>query len=295
MSEESKNLIVTVDGGGSTCRVRICRMSGEVLGAARGGSANITTDFKSALTNILDTVHRAYSASGLYPTRMTNDFAYLGLAGANLEGMAVKTENALNFSRVKVTSDREITVQGAMRDEDGTVAAIGTGSFFVSRQKEKMLSIGGWGFQLGDDGGGAFLGQKLLRRTIHAHDGIIPHSPLTRTILGRFGGTPQGLVAFVQAASPMDYGGFAPALIEAYHEGDAVAVEIVDAAVSSLHHTLDILNAKATGALYMLGGLGPVYTELLRPEYQSLCASPKGDASDGALLLAQRLWAGDTA
>ena len=294
MSMESKSLIVAVDGGGSTCRATVCEMSGKVLGTARGGSANITSDFNSALVNILDTVHRAYSAAGLFPTRMTNDFAYLGLAGANLEGMATKTENALSFRRVKVTSDREITVHGAMGNNDGTVAAIGTGSFFVSRQNENVLSIGGWGFQLGDDGGGAFLGRKLLRRTIHAYDGIIAHSPLTRTVLKRFGGTPQGLVAFVQAASPMDYGGFAPSLIEAYSDGDAVAVEIVDAAISSLHHTLDVLNTKTTGALYMLGGLGPVYQKLLRSEYQELCSSPKGNASDGALSLAQQLWAGKT-
>ncbi len=294
MSKESKSLIVTVDGGGSTCRASVCEVSGGVIGTARGGSANITTDFNHALANILDTVHRAYSAAGLDPTRMVNDWGFLGLAGANLDGMAAKTENALNFSRVKVTSDREITVQGAMGDEDGTVAAIGTGSFFVSRQKEKVLSIGGWGFQLGDDGGGAFLGRKLLRRTIHAYDEIIPHSPLTRAVLQRFGGTPQGLVAFVQAASPMDYGSFAPDLIKAYYAGDTVAIEIVDAAVSSLHHTLDVLNTKATGALYMLGGLGAAYTKLLRPEYQALCATPKGDASDGAFSLAQRLWAGDS-
>ncbi len=293
MSVESKSLIVAVDGGGSTCRANIFEVSGKVIGSACGGAANISTNLNGALTNILDTVHRAYSAGGLDSSRMADDFAYLGLAGANLGGVAEKTENALNFKRVKVTSDREIIVQGAMGNEDGTVAAIGTGSFYYSRHKDEILSIGGWGLQLGDDGGGAFLGRKLLRRTIHAYDGIIAHSPLTRSILKRFGGTPQGLVAFVQTATPMDYGSFAPDLIEAYYCGDAVAVEILDTAVSSLHHTLGILNTKATGTLYMLGGLGPVYTKLLRSEYQALCRPPKGAGVDGAFSLAQQLWAGD--
>jgi glucosamine kinase len=293
MNDESNSLIVAVDGGGSTCRVSICEPSGDVIGTALGESANITTDFNIALSNIMDTIHRAYLAAGLRPTRMVNDFAYLGLAGANLAGMATRTENALNFRQVKVTSDREITVQGAMGGGDGTVAAIGTGSFFVSRQNEAITSIGGWGFQLGDDCGGAFLGRKLLRRTIHAYDGIVPHSPLTRKTLERFGGTPQGLVAFVQAASPMDYGGFAPGLIEAYYAGDVNAVGIVESATELLHQTLDVLNTKATGALYLLGGLGPVYEKLLRPEYQKLCVVPKGTASEGAFALALRLWAGE--
>lgn len=293
MSGETECLIVAIDGGGSTCRASICTVSGEVIGKAHGGSANITTNFTSALSNILDTVHRAYSAAGMDSARMVNDFAFLGLAGANLDGIASQAENALSFRKIKVTSDREITVQGAMGSENGTVAAIGTGSFFVSRHGKDTVSIGGWGFQLGDDGGGAFLGRKLLRHTICAHDGTIAHSPLTREILERFGGSPQGMVAFVQAASPMDYGGFAPSIIEAYYEDDPVAKEIVGSAVSSLHHTLDVLNAKTTGALYMLGGLGPVYTKLLRPEYQALCAPPKGNASDGAIALARQLWSGD--
>lgn len=293
MTEKTECLIVAIDGGGSTCRVSICSMLGEVIGKAHGGSANITTNFNSALSNILDAVHRAYSAAGLDSARMINDFAFLGLAGANLDGVAAQAENALNFRKAKVTSDREITIQGAMGSKDGTVAAIGTGSFFVSRQREKTISIGGWGFQLGDDGGGAFLGQNLLRRTIYAHDGIVAHSPLTRKTLDHFGGSPQGMVAFVQAASPMDYGSFAPSIIEAYYEDDAIAIEIVDAAVSSLHHTLGVLNTKTTGALYMLGGLGAVYTKLLHAEYQDLCTQPKGNASDGAIALALQLWSGD--
>ena len=293
MYMESNRLIVAVDGGGSTCRVSICDPSGAVVGAARGGSANITTDLNIALANITDTAHRAYDAAGLPATRMAEDFAYLGLAGASRKGAAAQTESALGFHKVKVTSDREITVQGAMGDDDGTVAAIGTGSFFVSRLKDKVINIGGWGFQLGDDCGGALLGRKLLRQTIHAYDGIAAHSQLTQQILDRFGGTPHGLVAFVQTASPMDYGEFSPSLIEAYYAGDVNALKIVKSAVALLHHTLEHLNAEKTGALYMLGGLGPIYKELLRPEYQAICVPPKGTASDGAIALAQQHWRGD--
>lgn len=293
MYMESNKLIVAVDGGGSTCRVSISDLSGVLLGTARGGSANITTDLNIALANITDAVHRAYNAAGLLPTRMSEDFAYLGLAGANLEGMAAQTESALGFHKVRVTSDREITVQGAMGNDDGTVAAIGTGSFFVSRQKNKVLSIGGWGFQLGDDCGGALLGQKLLRKTIHAHDGLIAHSPLTQRTLQLFGGTPQGMVSFAQTASPMDYGEFAPSLVEAYHIGDTIAIEIIDSTVALVHHMLGTLNVKSTGALYLLGGLGPIYKELLWPEFQRLCVPPKGTALDGAISLARHHWGGN--
>lgn len=293
MTVEFKNLIVTVDGGGSTCRICVCDGSGNVLGAARGGPANIATNFDEALSNIQNTVDQAYKAAGIDPARKVNDFAYLGLAGAGLKSAATRMENALGFMEAVVTTDQEITVFGATNGEDGAVAAIGTGSFFFSRRKDITQYIGGWGFQLGDDGGGAILGQTLLRQTILAHDGINAHSPLSRTVLERFGGTPRGLVSFVQTATPKDYGTFAPSLIEAYYNNDTIALSIVAAAVSSLHHTLDVLNAKECGALYLLGGLGPVYKELLNSDYRKLCVSPKGDASDGALALAKLRWARD--
>ena len=52
------------------------------------------------------------------------------------------------FSAVRVLSDREITIAGILADADGTLAQVGTGSFFVSRHKGKFKQVGGWGFSL---------------------------------------------------------------------------------------------------------------------------------------------------
>ncbi|MGR3660897.1 MAG: BadF/BadG/BcrA/BcrD ATPase family protein [Paracoccaceae bacterium] len=288
MEIKPDSLIVVVDGGGSTCRVSVCAPDGSVLGHAVGGSANIATDFEGALVNILDTSKLAYNAAGLSIDRIASDVAYLGLAGAGLTGVATRMENALGFGRSTVVTDWHIMVQGALGDADGTVVLIGTGSFFVTRCGGKTRHIGGWGFQLGDDGGGAILGRNLLRKTVLAYDGVIEHSPLTRSILERFGGTPQQLLEFVQTATPMDYGSFAPALIGAFKKSDPIATEIVTAESSVLISTLNILDAKSTGRLCMLGGLGPTYQALLPAEYQAMCRPPIGDALTGAIDLAQR-------
>jgi glucosamine kinase len=179
-------------------------------------------------------------------------------------------------------------VQGALGDSDGTVALLGTGSFFVTRKAGVTHHVGGWGFQLGDDGGGAILGRNLLRKTVSAHDRIVDHSPLTRTVLKQFGGTPKSMLEFVQTATPMDYGKFAPAVINAHADGDAVASKIVADEVATLTTTLDRLDAKSTGRLCMLGGLGPIYQKFLGADYQAICKPPDSDALSGAIRLAQR-------
>ncbi|MCF6327493.1 MAG: N-acetylglucosamine kinase [Devosiaceae bacterium] len=286
MDTDSKHLIIVVDGGGSTCRVNVCDLSGNVLGHASAKSANIATDFDGALSNIVMASKLAYNSAGFSADRTPRDMAYLGLAGAGLPGAAKRMEDALEFARTTVTSDREIAVQGALGNDNGSVAHIGTGSFFVARLGNNIRNVGGWGFQLGDDGGGAILGRQLLRSTILAHDGIIAHSPLTRSILKRFCGSPLGLLDFVQSATPMDYGSFSPQLIEAFHDEDPIAREIVNCALSALIHTLDNIEVKSTGALYMMGGLGSFYQKLLSADYQSLCKTPKGDALSGGFELA---------
>ena len=86
----------------------------------------------------------------------------------------------------------------------------------------------------------------------------------------------------------MDYGKFAPAVINARADGDLVATKIVANELESLTATLDRLDAKSTGRLCMLGGLGPVYQKLLSAEYQAICKPPENDALSGAIKLAQR-------
>ncbi|NKW71496.1 N-acetylglucosamine kinase [Rhodobacteraceae bacterium R_SAG10] len=286
MGSEIIRYIVAVDGGGSTCRACVADLGGRILGRAVGQSANITTEFKNSRKNILSTICQAYRAANLSADRSASDYAYLGLAGA-IGDVAQRLEGSLDFHRVKVVTDRVTTVQGALGGGDGTVALFGTGSFFTSRRHGVTRNIGGWGFRLGDDGSGAWLGINLLRRTVQAHDGLLEHSPLTREILDRFGGTPSGLVSFVQSASPMEFGRFVPGLIEAFENDDAVARTLISAAVAALHKTLGSLDARASGALYMLGGLGPFYQKQLDPDFRNLCKKPAGDALAGGISLAQ--------
>lgn len=294
MSQDDENLIIAVDGGGSTCRVTICQLDGTILSQAVGGAANLTTHFETAVATIESSVNTAYKSANLSLDRKCDDYVYLGLAGAKLDGLATRLKGALQFTSpfkdIEVTTDQHITIQGAMGDEDGGIASLGTGSFFVCRQQGKMRHVGGWGMHLGDECSGAYLGRAVLRKSLHAYDGLINHSPLSQNIMQHFGGSPQEMIIFARSASPMDYGSFAPQLISAFEQGDAIAQQIMNDTLKILHSRLDILEVKATGSLYMLGGLGAIYQKLLHADYQQICCPAKANAMAGAIILAQKKW-----
>ncbi len=287
MSLTPESLIIAVDGGGSNCRVCVFDRSGRALGHAAGGSANITTSFFESKANIEATIKAAYDNAGLGFERMSQDAAYLGLAGANIGDNAAKLQSTLDFARVKVASDRGIAVQGALGDGDGAVAQVGTGSFFTARIKGQTRNVGGWGLQLSDDCSGASLGRKLLRATIAAYDGLADSSDLTDQILAQFGGSPDEMVAFVQTATPKDYGSYTVQLVEAKNTGDAVATTILTTATARMVEILNNLDAKRAGRICLLGGMGPIYQNMLPDDYSDICAEPKGSPLDGAFLLAK--------
>ena len=64
----SEPLIVTVDGGGTQCRVVIFDADGRQLGHAAGAFANLVTDFEDSRRHITDVIDAAYGDAGMADT-----------------------------------------------------------------------------------------------------------------------------------------------------------------------------------------------------------------------------------
>jgi glucosamine kinase len=281
--------LIGVDGGGTGCRVAVADASGTVLGRAQGGPANIATDYAIARENIINAVHCAWQQAGHELDSMNSAACVLGLAGANVGQFAKQMKDSLPFQHCIVTDDRATTVEGALGSEDGCIAVVGTGSFYSSRYQGVATDIGGWGFLVGDDGGGARLGQELLRRVIHCYDGIHQHSGLTRKVLSEFDNSPKALVEFAMKARANDFGTFVPAIVEAARDGDIHAVALVRASVEAIQTCIDKVGYIPSSRLYLLGGLGPILREFMHADYSDASIHPRGDALFGAISMAQQL------
>ena len=283
--------VLGIDGGGTSCRAALALPDGTVLGRATSGPANIRTDLTGARENIVDAARKAFLDAGRDPALIRDTHAVLGLAGSNVGTYWQQLETILPFAKSRVVTDALIALEGAVGEGDGAMAILGTGTAYMVRKNGAARAIGGWGFQVGDQGGGSRIGRELLEETLLAHDGIRPASPLTAEILAVFRNEPQDVVEFTINAKPGDYGGFAPKVFDFAAEGDAVAQAIVARAVRAVEASLAALDLDGSSPLCLLGGLAPLYAERLSQEYRQLLKPPRQDALGGAVAMASRMFA----
>ncbi|MER9586885.1 N-acetylglucosamine kinase [Mesorhizobium sp. M0276] len=285
------NFVLGIDGGGTSCRAALATADGAVIGRAKSGAANIRTDLTGARSNIVEAARLAFIDARQDPDLIPQTPAILGLAGANVGTYRQQLEAILPFSISRVETDAEIALEGAVGSGDGAMAILGTGTAYMARKNGKSRAIGGWGFQVGDQGSGARIGRDLLEQTLLAYDGVREGSPLTQSMLAVFRNNPEDVVEFTTNAKPGDFGGFAPKVFEHAEKGDRVANWILDRAVADVEASLGALDLSDDAPLCLLGGLAPLYAPRLSARYRALLKPPLDDALGGAVQMAVRLFA----
>lgn len=268
-------ILLGVDGGGSTCRARAVDGAGRLIGEGVAGPANITTDLDGALSAILMASRAALGGHNPDSVR-----AALGLAGANDPVAAQTLQSRLPFLDSKVVTDGHISVLGALGQQDGIVAAIGTGSIFILQYNGHQREIGGKGLVLGDEASGAWMGRTLLSRTLRARDGFEPMTPLYQKMLDGMGGV-AGIIAFAARARPSDFATFASRITGST---DPAAQAILAEAGEECTRAVEILQGGLQLPVVLLGGLGSAFATILSRRWQVV--EPGGTALDGAVLLA---------
>jgi glucosamine kinase len=270
------DILIGIDGGGTSCRLAL--LAGGERHEIALGPANVHSDRAAALA----TIHEGLAEL----TRVAGDLGgarlHAGLAGVLTEADARAVAASIPVAGARVTDDRPTTMRGALGPGDGTVAAIGTGSFFGRQAGGARRFLGGWGYQLGDEASGAWLGRRLLSATLHAVDGIGPATPLTEALTARYGG-PAGIVAFARDARPADMAALAGELVGA--RADPVAAGLLREGADWILKAVRALGWREGEPLCLLGGLGPQYAPLLGVPV----AAPLGSALDGALALAAEI------
>jgi len=280
-------LFLGVDGGGTGCRARLADADGRRLGEGAGAAANITTDLPGSLVSIDQAVSAAFAAAGLGPADYGRTRVAFGMAGGNAPAAAAGlSAHPFPFASVTVTSDAETACLGAHAGADGAILILGTGSQGYGRRDGAVYRVGGWGFALSDDGSGAVIGHRAVRRALAALEGLAPASAFTRAITGRFADRPEDMLAWAIEARPKHWAEFAPVIFEHAAEGDPVAQALRADAVLAVEALLARLAGLGAERIALVGGLAPLYAPLITDSAGSLLVAPAGDALEGALRLA---------
>jgi glucosamine kinase len=279
-------LFLGIDGGGSRCRARIRRADGAVLGEAMGGPSNIYQDFRGALDTILATAGAAAAQAGVTTNQL---HAGLGIAGIVTSVGKDRVEGAsLPFASISVDNDAYAACMGAFGGGDGGIVIAGTGSIGFALVGGERHMVGGWGFQLGDHGSGAWVGHHAVRRAALALDGLLQPTPLIAGILAGTGATRLDLSRWSEQARPKDYAQFAPAVFAAAAKGDVQGMMIVIEGAAAISNLGRALLARGAKSIALLGGLSGVYPPYLDADVRRALTEPQADAVDGAIMMARR-------
>ena len=164
---------------------------------------------------------------------------------------------------------------------------MGTGSVGFARVGDDIFTIGGYGFPASDEGSGAELGLRAIRRALWARDGRIPQTPMTEELLDCFHGSTGEIVDWTSRARPTDYASFAPMVLKHAMQGEPNAELIVQDAAKRIEAIVRTLLDRGAPYCCLMGGLAERMREWLAPSIRTRLRAPLGDALDGAILLAR--------
>jgi glucosamine kinase len=241
-------VVVGIDGGGSRTRAALVDADGRVLGvgAAAGSNAQDVGDV-AAGRQLRAAVATAWASSG-----QTGEA--LAAVGCGLAGLVTKADRALarqalthaglltEDTPLVLESDGAAAIAGAHLGAPGLALIAGTGSACYGLAADgRRWRSGGWGWWLGDEGSGTWIGREGLIAVARARDGRGPETALTRPLLVALAcDEPDDLLhrTYVLGLDRVGTAALAPTVLAVANEGDGVANEIVDRAAEQLVDTV---------------------------------------------------------
>ena len=250
-------ILVTADVGGSKTAVAITDNGRRLFELTGLGAAVRPGRTMSAASTIADLVRKALAQTG----RIRADGLVVGAAGASRASDAEEVRAVLAreriADRVMVVSDVALALE-ALGSPAGVVLVAGTGAIALGRTPAgTVFRQGGYGWQMGDEGGGYWIGQAALRAVGLAHDGRGPATALGPALLAAVNAAEfRDLVGWTTVASPREVAVLARAVVDAAAAGDRIAAGILDQAADLLAGLLAPLTTAFPAGPIVLGFCG---------------------------------------
>ena len=295
--------VVGIDAGQSGCRLAQV-VDGTLIAAGKGPGFHYETG-QDPTAGVLSVVRSAWedaAAPSLVPHTVCLGITGPCGTGEGIERLAAGIREFMGpVPVVRVAGDHVTSYAGALGLKPGLVLAAGTGVIALAvNGAGKLRRAAGWGYLLGDEGGGFWIGRRGIEAALRAIDGRGPHTSLIGALRSSFGRTEElHRTVYLRPDMVAIIAGFSRSVAEEAGAGDVVAAQIWSDASQELAITCVAAARSAFGEsepfrLACIGGLlaaGPLLTQplqhaLARELPHASMVVPLGTSLDGAVRLA---------
>lgn len=273
-------LFMGIDGGGSTLRVAIVddklHLAGEYQ---RNASANpVIVGKETSQQRLHECIRQAMNNARCEASAI--QAVAIGIAGAaashDRDWLHSVLTPVLPQARIVASSDFEIALVGAHGERQGVLLLSGTGSVaFGINESGETAQVGGWGYILGDEGSGYWLGLQALRHITAVADKREAASSLAAAVMQALGlPDAKALIPWVyHTGQPRtrEIAALAPLVLHAADMNDKAAKRIIEGAVRELLVLVNTINKRLKlkqPRIAFAGGM----LQTLNPLTEKLCA-----------------------
>ena len=201
-------------------------MDGHIYRAASKERMNEVTD------RIADQV-KGFTVNGVY----------LGITGVLTDGSIEQLLKEKFDADATVVSDIELAYRANFSEGQGILLYAGTGSVaYAIDTNSGVHKIGGWGYLLGDEGAGYWIGREAIRQTLftlESHD-VINDGGLTQLILNNMDATDwDSIKEFVYSQERSAIAALSRTVDMAANNGDTTAISIL---IAAAEHLVDLVH-----------------------------------------------------
>jgi N-acetylglucosamine kinase-like BadF-type ATPase len=180
-----------MDGGQTSTTAVVCDLTGKLLGVGRAGPANHVWEpggEKRAREAVAGSTAQALRQARA--SRQTEfEAAFLGITGTKEDGRTERAvRNCVRARRLRVANDKVNALASVTGGKPGVVVIAGTGTIaYGENSRGRSATASGWGYLLGDEGGGFWIARQAIAAACRAYDGREDETALARMLLAEAG------------------------------------------------------------------------------------------------------------
>ena len=221
---------LAVDAGGTKTEFALADEERELLRVRTGSIQRQRVNEEIATSNLMDALGRLEAQTGVAMQSITR--CCVGTSGETVPMIVAWLRRAFGArvgGDLLVLGDVEIALDACFLGRRGVLVLAGTGSNVAGRAGTgSIVTAGGWGPALADQGSGQFIALEALRRGFLAVDEERQTTLLDRALMHWKLPSLAALIEFANTNPAPNFTTFAPVVVEAAAQGDAVAQQVLD-------------------------------------------------------------------